>query len=218
MTNLNLPVLYSFRRCPYAMRARMGLWAAGIQYELREVLLRDKPQDMLELSPKGTVPVLHLPDGAVIDESLNVMRWALAQNDPRGWLAPENGTAEEMMAWVERCDSEFKHHLDRYKYATRYENCDPLEHRTAGETFLRDLDAQLHGLSYLFGDQPTMADIAIAPFVRQFGLTNWDWFYARPYPNLHRWLNAFIDTPPFTAVMDKFDPWQPGDAAIVMNA
>jgi len=212
-----LPTLYSFRRCPYAMRARMALFASAMPYVLREVVLRDKPADMLALSPKGTVPVLQLPSGQVIDESLDVMRWALGHHDPLKWLKPQSGNAKTMTALVQTCDSEFKTHLDRYKYASRYEDCEPLVHRKAGEDFLRQLETHLGPHPYLFGDHATLADIAIAPFVRQFALADWDWFFATPFPNVHRWLNAFIANPPFTAVMDKVEPWKPGDEDVVVG-
>lgn len=216
MTHQALPILYSFRRCPYAMRARMALFASATPYVLREVVLRDKPTDMLTLSPKGTVPVLQLPDGQVMDESLNVMRWALGHNDPFDWLKPQSGNAETVTALIQTCDSEFKAHLDRYKYASRYEDSDPLAHRRAGESFLQQLETRLGLHPHLFGDHTTLADIAIAPFIRQFALADWDWFFATPYPNVQRWLNAFIANPPFTAVMGKFDPWKPGDANIII--
>ena len=214
MTAQSLPILYSFRRCPFAMRARMALFASAQTYELREILLRDKPPHMLALSTKGTVPVLLLPDGRVIDESLDVMRWALNRNDPEGWLNPPNDRMNELLAM---CDTDFKTHLDRYKYASRYDDNDPLEHRAAGERFVRDLDARLAPSPYLFGEKRALADIAIAPFVRQFALADWDWFFAQPYPHVQRWLDDFITTAPFTAVMDKYDPWRVGDEAVLMT-
>jgi len=213
--NTPLPILYSFRRCPFAMRARMALYSSRQAYVLREVLLRDKPDAMLRLSTKGTVPVLHLPDGQVIDESLDVMRWALARNDPQGWLNPP---VDEMNKLIAICDTDFKTHLDRYKYASRYDDNDPLEHRRAGERFIQDLDARLGATAYLFGEHKTLADIAIAPFVRQFALADWDWFFATPHVNAQRWLSAFIASAPFTAVMDKYDPWSPGDADTLITA
>ena len=208
-----MPILYSFRRCPYAMRAHMALWASGQAYALREVVLKDKPAHMLELSPKGTVPVLLLPSGDVIDESLSVMAWALGQNDPLGWL----DTTAEAGALVQACDADFKSHLDRYKYASRYEDSDPLAHRQAGEQFVGRLDAILARSAHLSGECQTLADIAIAPFVRQFALADWDWFFDTPYVSVQRWLSAFIDTPPFTAVMDKFPPWRPGDDETIIR-
>lgn len=208
------PILYSFRRCPYAMRARLALYASGQVYELREVLLKDKPQDMLNLSPKGTVPVLQLADGRVIDESLDIMAWALGKNDPHRWLDPD---PISQIGLIRACDGDFKTHLDRYKYATRYDGADPLEERALGEKFIATLEQQLDR-PCLFGDLPCQADFAIAPFVRQFAIADEDWFYATPYKNVQRWLSAFINSAPFNAVMDKFDPWTPGDEPILMNA
>lgn len=216
-TPLPIPILYSFRRCPYAMRARMALFVSAQAFHVREVVLRNKPQAMLDASLKGTVPVLVLADGTVIDESLAVMRWALDQNDPQGWLDPQTGSLADMLDLIARNDSDFKDHLDRYKYASRYENSDPLFHRTQGEAFLRDLETRLNTARYLFGNRKALADVAIAPFVRQFALADWDWFFAAPYPAVQRWLTEFIETPPFTQVMDKFDPWQPGDAEILIQ-
>jgi len=213
MSDATLPILYSFRRCPFAMRARMALYSSDQTYLLREVLLRDKPDEMLALSAKGTVPVLQLADGAVIDESLDVMRWALNRNDPEGWLHPH-----DMDTLIETCDTDFKTHLDRYKYASRYDDSDPLSHRRAGERFIQHLDARLAASPYLFGERKALADIAIAPFVRQFALADWDWFFATPHVNVRRWLSAFIASTPFTAVMDKFEPWRPGDADTLITA
>lgn len=196
----------------------MALYVSTIAYELREIVLRDKPDRMLALSPKGTVPVLQLPNGHVIDESLDVMMWALHQHDPEGWLLPEHDTVHEMSALIARCDQEFKPHLDRYKYASRYENNAPLVQRGQGERFILTLEQRLEGSAFLFGQRASCADIAIAPFVRQFAITDWDWFMGAPYPGVQRWLNAFIAASPFTRVMDKFEPWQLGDEAVLMNA
>ena len=138
MTGLaDLPVLYSFRRCPYAMRARMALLVSETIVRLREVVLRDKPDEMIAASPKATVPVLVLPDGEVIDESLAIMRWALGHNDPQHWLQGSDAEA----ALIAEADGPFKHHLDRYKYPVRYDNVDPLEHRAGGQAFLEKLDS-----------------------------------------------------------------------------
>ncbi|MCW8914255.1 MAG: glutathione S-transferase [Magnetovibrio sp.] len=209
-----LPILYSFRRCPFAMRARLALYISGITYELREVLLTEKPDEMLVLSSKGTVPVLQLPNGRVIDESLDIMAWALSQNDPERWLEPDPISQNGL---INRCDNQFKIHLDRYKYASRYEDCDPLEARDLGERFIAQLEQQL-GTGCLFGDGPCQADFAIAPFVRQFALADWDWFFATKHRYTQRWLTTFTNSEAFNAVMDKYDPWKPGDAPIIMNA
>ncbi|MEO0399576.1 MAG: glutathione S-transferase [Pseudomonadota bacterium] len=200
-------VLYSFRRCPYAMRARMAIKAAGVAVELREVLLKDKPAAMLEASAKGTVPVLVLPDGAVIDESLDVMHWALQQYDPFGWL---NGDAEESDALIGDNDGPFKRHLDRYKYATRYDDADPAADREAGAAFLHTLNRKLEGGGSLLGDLDTLVDIALFPFVRQFRIADPDWFDAAEWPALHAWLARLTQSALFQSVMEKYAPWTSG--------
>lgn len=210
------PILYSFRRCPYAMRARMGVLASGIAVELREVVLRDKPAEMLAASPKGTVPVLVLPDGGVIDESLDIMRWALEQSDPRGWLSRDDAAA------IARNDGSFKHHLDRYKYPGRHGSV-PAEHRAAGLEILVDMDARLAaggkvGDRQLCGDAPGIADIATFPFVRQFAATDQTWFDAQPLPHLQRWLADHVGSDLFARVMLRLSPWKPGDEAVVFGA
>ncbi len=201
------PILYSFRRCPYAMRARMALHAAGIDLEHREILLKDKPGSMLRYSPKGTVPVLVLPDGTVVEESLDVMRWALAQNDPEDWLAP--GAA--MFDLVAENDGPFKHHLDRYKYDTRYEGADAEMHRAAGLAFLEKLDKRLEGQAQLFGSAVSLADIAIFPFVRQFANADRDWFDDLDLPHLQAWLAGHLASRLFADIMIKHALWQDPD-------
>ena len=170
-------ILYSFRRCPYAIRARLALAISETPYELREVRLSRKPAAMLEASPKGTVPVLVLADGSVIDESSQIMRWALDRNDPEGWLERDDP------ALIERNDGSFKHDLDRYKYPDRHDS-NALEHRQRGMEFLSLLDARLAEHAHLCGSQRGMADAAIMPFVRQFAGVDSEWFAAQPIPHL----------------------------------
>lgn len=208
---MSRPVLYSFRRCPYAMRARLALASAGLECRLREVVLRDKPAAMLEASPKGTVPVLVLADGRVIEESFDVMRYALEQNDPEGWLTPEHGSLSEMFALIAACDGPFKHHLDRYKYASRHEGAVAEDHRAAGRVFLETLDDRLSEREQLFGDRISLADMAVMPFVRQFANADRKWFDAQALPHLQRWLTGHLDSDRFRAVMRKYPQWQPGD-------
>jgi glutathione S-transferase len=209
-----LPVLYSFRRCPYAMRARLALAVSGEPHELREIVLRDKPAAMLAASPKGTVPVLVLPDGSVIDESLDIMRWALGRNDPAQWLSDAGASLEAMLALVDANDGDFKRHLDRYKYPNRYPEESAGDapgfarsHRSGAALWLAQLDAQLHQ-EWLFGAQASLADMAILPFVRQFAHTDADWFAAQPWPRLQSWLAAFEASALYNAVMEKHAPWQ----------
>ncbi|WP_245577434.1 glutathione S-transferase [Nisaea denitrificans] len=199
-----LPVLYSFRRCPYAMRARLALTVSQQDCVLREVVLRDKPAEMLKLSPKGTVPVLHLPHGQVLEQSLDIMRWTLARHDPEGWLNPETGSVAEMEALIGECDGTFKHHLDRYKYSVRYgPETDPLYHRGEGATFLNHLNERLKGQAHLFGNRPSLADFAIFPFVRQFANTGREWFDAQPLSDLQAWLSGHLNSDIFQSVMRR---------------
>lgn len=195
-----LPILYSFRRCPYAMRARMALIASGVAYEHREILLRDKPAAMLAASPKGTVPVLVLGNGEVIDESIDIMRWALGQSDPEAWMA----SAEPDLVAV--YDGAFKYHLDRYKYAARYGE-DPLVHRAAGLAMLFQLDARLGGRTYLGGSTRAFGDIAIFPFVRQFAGVDPAWFETEAPHNLRGWLERLIRSDLFERAMVKQTLW-----------
>ena len=205
-----LPILYSFRRCPYAMRARIALGVAGIACELREVLLRDKPQEMLALSAKGTVPVLHLAGGEVIDESLDVMHWALAQHDPLGWLA-----APDPHGWVAVFDADFKHHLDRYKYTSRYAGAEAEVHKQAARDILVALDPHLEA-GWVGGARPGFTDVAVLPFVRQYRIADPVWF-GKDLGLLHvqAWLDKFLTWPVFEAVMEKYARWQPGASGVV---
>lgn len=207
------PILYSFRRCPYAMRARMAIAAAGVACRLREVVLRDKPAEMLEASPKGTVPVVVEPNGKVIEESLDVMAWALGQNDAENWLSPAQGSRADMDALVAECDGPFKRALDRYKYPDRYEDegIDRDEQRTLGLAFLKKLNTQLEGQPQLFGDRVSYADIAIFPFVRQFANTDRTWFDAQHLPNLQTWLEGHLESRRFKQIMPKYPQWKTGD-------
>jgi len=192
-------LLYSFRRCPYAMRARMALRYAGVPVQIVEVSLKAKPADMLALSPKGTVPVLSV-DGRVIEESLEIMLWALAQHDPDDWLLKGDPRVLQLIA---ENDQAFKHHLNRYKYAERYPE-QPMEHyRAEGEVFLRALEALLADRAFLLAEHLSLADVALAPFVRQFAHVDREWFASAPYPRLQAWLQRFLESPLFVAVMAK---------------
>lgn len=206
-----LPILYSFRRCPYAMRARAALLVSGTRCELREVKLRAKPPAMLSASPKGTVPVLVLPEGGVIDESLDIMHWALTRNDPEGWMtrnAPDLITIN---------DGPFKHHLDRYKYPERFE-VSPLEHRIHATDLLAPLDARLGAHANLCGDARGLADMALFPFIRQFAETDRHYFDGLPMPHLQAWLARHLDSPLFQRMMIRAEPWKPGDAPAYLDA
>lgn len=201
--SLTDPILYSFRRCPYAIRARLALAVSETAVEHREVKLRDKPAEMLAASPKGTVPVLVLPDGAVIDESLDIMRWALAGNDPEDWLAGDDA------ALIAANDGPFKHHLDRYKYPERFA-ADDVDHRAAGLAILDGLEARLTERPYLGGERFGLADAAILPFVRQFAAVDREWFAAQDLPQVQAWLGAFVASALFETVMAAREPWRAG--------
>ena len=213
MTAYSLSCLYSFRRCPYAMRARLGLLFADLPVELREITLKNKPAKMLAISPKGTVPVLQLADGVVIEESRDIMEWALEQQDPQELLNPK--TLHQGNTLIEQNDQEFKHWLDRYKYADRHLEMTQTEYRQKGEAFLQILEALLTKNTYLLGDSVTIADIGIMPFVRQFAHVDRDVFYSLPYPKLQIWLKNWLAHPLFIQAMTKFQPWQDGDEPVI---
>jgi len=197
---MSLHTLYSFRRCPYAMRARMALRYSGVPVSIIEVSLKAKPADMLAASPKGTVPVLVCADGRVIEQSLEIMHWALSQNDPDIWLPADRPLIE---ALIEENDTRFKVLLDRYKYAVRYPEY-PMEHyRAQGAVVLQRLECLLEHTPYLTGTTLTLADVALAPFIRQFAHVDRAWFAQAPYPKLQAWLERFLASGLFTAVMAK---------------
>ena len=196
------PVLYTFRRCPYAIRARLAIAVSQQTVEYREVLLREKPEAMLAASPKGTVPVLILPDGQVIDESLDIMGWALSLNDPKHWLAGDTEL-------IQQCDREFKPWLDRYKYADRHPDHSVEYYRQQGERFLSLLEGRLLQTAGLSANHLSITDYGIAPFVRQFAHVDRDWFYSSPYSQLIRWLNNILSSSLFRSVMNKRAVWQP---------
>ncbi|WP_108811542.1 glutathione S-transferase N-terminal domain-containing protein [Sphingorhabdus sp. Alg231-15] len=201
------PILYSFRRCPYAMRARMALMTSLTPVRLREVVLRDKPDEMIAASPKATVPVLVQDDGTIIDESLAIMHWALDRSDPAGWLEDADAGAD----LIAEADSDFKDNLDRYKYPTRYDNVDPIAHRSAGLTFLEKLEKPLAAEGQLLGKQPRLADFAIFPFIRQFANNDRNWFDAQSLPGLQTWLAAHLGSDLFANAMKKYPQWKTGD-------
>lgn len=211
-----LPHLYSFRRCPYAMRARLGLLFAEQQVELREIILKNKPAPMLEISPKGTIPVLQLAEGTVIEESREIMVWALEQQDPQGLLVVD--VMQQANTLIDQNDQEFKHWLDRYKYADRHLEMSQTEYRLRGEVFLQTLEQQLTNHTFLLGHSPSIADIAIMPFVRQFAHVDREVFYSLPYPHLQQWLQHWLQHPLFLQAMTKFKPWQAGDTRVIFPA
>ena len=192
------------------MRARVAILASGLTVELREIVLREKAPEFLASSPKGTVPVLVTPS-VVIEESLEVMLWALDQSDPESWLVmPEAG-----YEWIARCDGPFKTALDHTKYAVRYPDLDPEQERGRAAEFLLDLNSQIANSGWVFGATCTLADMAIVPFIRQFANSDRSWFDAQPWPNLQRWLSRFLASDRFVSIMTKYPEWQAGDRPVI---
>nr|WP_314709857.1 glutathione S-transferase [uncultured Comamonas sp.] len=217
MTAPALPILYSFRRCPYAMRARLALAHAGMACELREINLRAKPQALLDASPKGTVPVLVVQDGQVIEQSLAIMLHALQTNDPDGWLTPTHGTQDDMLALISRNDDFFKQALDRCKYPERYTAEAVNQAQTDAITWLSALDEQLAETGYLYGLNPSLADMALRPFVRQFARIDEAQWAEQPWPHLQDWLQRWIDSALFAEVMETYPGWIPGTKGPVFS-
>lgn len=198
------------------MRARLAILSSRQQCELREVVLRDKPQALLDASPKATVPVLLLTDGGVVEESLDIMQWALSHNDPDAWLSPSQGSMDQMLELIHENDTFFKARLDRYKYPVRYGLHSGQADRDVGALWLRKLNGRLASSAYLFGQRPSLADMAIAPFVRQYAHTDRDWFWAQDWDALRTWLDAFLDSDPFARVMHKYAAWKPDQQEVVL--
>ncbi len=213
-----LPVLYSFRRCPYAMRARLALLYSGLACELREVQLRSKPQALLDASPKGTVPVLVLPDGQVLEQSLDIMLHALHASDPDGWLAPTGGTLQDMLALIARNDGFFKQALDCCKYPERHGAAAVRQAQSDAQTWLAQLNEQLAVSGNLFGRKPSLADMALLPFVRQYARIDERAWSAQPWPHLQAWLRRWLDSALFAAIMLRHPAWAPGSTGIVTLA
>lgn len=211
----DLPILYSFRRCPYAMRARLAMASSGQQGELREVVLRDKPSEMLTASPKGTVPVMILPDGQVLEESLDIMAWALAQNDPEGWLDYPQEILDATHRLIGELDGPFKTSLDRYKYENRHEGVSEKTERDKAATFILSLDGMLSKNTFLFGNRFSFADGAILPFVRQYAHVDREWFRQQDWTYVLRWLDGFLDSDRFARVMEKYPQWEPGGDPVI---
>ena len=195
----------------------MALWVSDQHSEIREVILNNKPSELIELSPKATVPVLQLVTGQVLEQSLEIMIWTLQRNDPLDWLNPERGTLDDMLQLIKRSDEDFKYNLDHYKYVQRYQGSDPVFHRAEGEKFLIILDKILSKYNYLFGTKPSLADYAIVPFIRQFANTERNWFDALSYNSLHRWLKNLLIDKCFTGIMNKYPVWHAGDEPIIFT-
>lgn len=212
---MKLPILYSLQHCPYAMRARMGLLMARQQVMLRAITMKNKPEEMLKISPKGTVPVLLLPDKTVIDESLDIMVWALQQNDPEDLLHKDNPEdLAEMLELVGRNDKEFKPQLEIYKKSKRFRTGTETEEREKCEVFIAELEQRLsssgaytQGNGNFIGDKPGLIDYALIPFVRQFSRVNKAWFKQAPYPLLRSWIEQHMQTRLYAKAMEKYPLW-----------
>jgi len=207
-------ILYSFRRCPYAMRARLAISVSCSEVQLREVVLKNKPEQLLKASPKATVPVLVLASGKVIDESLDVMKWALSNNDPDGWL--NNKTADLIL--IAQCDNEFKTWLDKYKYADRFPELSATYYRERAEEFLALLEIKLTNNRYLTADALSLADAAIFPFIRQFAHVDKLWFSQSRYRAVRAWLDDLLVSALFKSIMTKYPAWQAGQEDIYFPA
>ena len=202
------PILYSFRRCPYAMRARMAIYLADIECELREVYLKNKPAEMLKISPKGTVPVLQLED-RIIDESNDIIQWALSQNSKK--LMVLNLEQQDFtLKIIHKFDTDFKHHLDRYKYSQRY-NTDSQNHRDFCDEILVELDKSISDSKWIFSDEVSLLDISILPFIRQFKIADSDYFFNQKYSKVIKLLNQFEDSSLFQKIMNKYEVWSASD-------
>lgn len=212
---IDLPLLWSFRRCPYAMRARLAIKSSGTPVRLREIILRDKPAEFLSASAKGTVPVLVQADGQVIDESLDVMIWALTQHDPEGWLQVRSEKPAYVDAYLQRLDGPFKKDLDRYKYSSRYmrEDADgdeaqlAIKHRDAGAEFIKELNDILSQQPFLSGEKAGLLDYATLPFLRQFRIADEAWFDAQDWAFIHPWMQDFLNSDRFASIMQKYPQW-----------
>ena len=210
---MNYPILYSFRRCPYAMRARLALAYSGIDYEHREILLKNRPDELYALSPKGTIPVLQLNDGTVIDESIDVMKWALAQSDPDCWYTDK---IVEQNSLIAQNDDEYKKRLDMYKYHERFPEGSYDEFQNAVGEILKVYESILSKSSYLCGDNVTLADMALFPFIRQGAHVDLAWFNAQ-FPILSKWLKIFNESELFMSIMKKYTLWETGGNGIIIQ-
>ncbi|MDX8398418.1 MAG: glutathione S-transferase [Mariprofundaceae bacterium] len=203
------PILYSFRRCPYAIRARLAIAYSAVPVALREVELKNKPAALLQASPKATVPVLLCNSGNIIDESRDIMLWALKQNDPKHWL----NTIDHPL--IDENDNHFKTYLDHYKYADRFPDHPQAYYRQQCELFLNKLEKLLANSAFIQGNTLSYADTAIFPFIRQFSLIEPYWFKQASYPYLQTWLEVQLTSTLFANVMQKYSPWQAGNKAVI---
>jgi glutathione S-transferase len=210
---MTLPILYSLRHCPFAMRARLAIFKSKEAVELRDVKLTNKPVAMLSASPKGTVPILVVAPSHVIDESLDVMLWSLGKSDPDNLLC----NLPDLLAFINLYDSEFKPCIERYKAAKRYHEANLIDCRQACEVHIQDLEKRLSEHAYIFGEQESLADIAILPFIRQFAKVERQWYVQSSYVNVKRWLNTYLQSSMFNKVMTQYSLWEEGSEVVVFG-
>ena len=210
---MKIPILYSFRRCPYAMRARMALAYSKITYEHREILLSNRPDSLYEISPKGTVPVLQLSDGIIIDESIDVMKWCLDINDPNDWYKEQCIEQDNLII---NNDTNFKYWLDRYKYHIRYKEQSFEEYQNQVKKIFNEYNLRLDKQSFLMGDKISLSDIALMPFVRQAAHVDLDWF-KKNFLSLSQWLEKFKVSPLFTSIMKKYEIWEENNQGVLIE-
>ncbi|XQW85760.1 glutathione S-transferase [Thalassotalea piscium] len=214
---MTLPILYSLRNCPYAMRARLAIYKATEPVELRDIVLKNKPAEMLAASPKGTVPTLVLPSAQVIDESLEIMLWALNQKDPNNLLGSDKKQLDEMLTLINQFDNEFKQALEQYKCAKRYHETNLEQCRQVCERYIQDLEQRLHTSHYLVDNQERLADLALLPFIRQFAKVERQWYLHSPYPKVKQWLTRYLQSAMFTKVMAKYPLWSSSSDVIIFT-
>ena len=217
MVKNKYPILYSFRRCPYAMRARLALQTSGISVEIREIKLQNKPEDFLQSSPKGTVPVLILNSREILDESLDIIRWALKISDPKNWMAEGQLNQIEINKILTTLEHDFKQNLDKYKYPNRYTNVNKNLYRDKNLKFLNDLNDLLKKNKALNCSHLSIIDYAIFPFIRQFRNVDEHWFDSLDLAFLKKWLYQIIDSKQFSSIMKKYKLWEPNQIPVYTN-
>ena len=215
--NIKYPILYTFRRCPYAIRTRMVIKSSQITVEIREIELKNKPREFLELSPKGTVPVLLTDSGQVLEESLDIINWALDCNDPNNLLSECNLSKSQFKELLKKLDDDFKINLDKYKYPNRYQGVDRNFNRDANLNFLENLDNLLKKSKYINCNHLTLIDYLIFPFIRQFRNVDENWFDCLNFKNLQKWLNNLMESEDFISIMKKYSVWNSNQIPIYTN-
>ena len=215
--NQKIPILFSFRRCPYAMRARIAIKLCSLECEIREINLKLKNKEFLELSPKGTVPVLVLPDNKIFEESMDIIHWAISNNDPYNLKLKNLEIYNKDMDLISIFDNEFKYHLDRYKYNSRYKGINKEEHKYKARDLLVNLNNSLKEKQWLNGENISISDISILPFIRQYRIADIKWFDEKlELPNINRWLDKFLNSKIFNNVMKKYKIWETTDQKIFL--